>query len=92
MRIRDTSSPERTLLPSTVFLQKVRRDTLAPRLPDYRPTSRVVLPPLAVTSCFMLPEHGPGCNFFSPIAITTGSFGALFDVLVLTLFFGTHAA
>ena len=63
-----------------------------PEAAGLTPNSRVVLPPLAVTSCFMLPEHGPGCNFFSPIAITAGSFGALFDVLVLTLFFGTHAA
>src|SRR2546426_8379638 len=36
-------------------------------------------------------RSGPGCNFFSPTAITARSFGALFDVLVLTLFFGTRS-
>ena len=92
MRIRDTSSPERTLLPSTVFPQKYLPRHHGPEAAGLTPNSRVVLPPLAVTSCFMLPEHGPGCNFFSPTAITARSFGALFDVLVLTLFFGTHAA
>jgi hypothetical protein len=44
----------------------------------------------AVTFGLVLLQNGPGREFLGSIAITTGAFCPLLDVLVLALFFCIH--